>query len=329
MKTVTVLGWYGKSNCGDESYKMAFPAVFKNYKFNFVNKITDHNSDAYILGGGDVLAPSFLNQLVNVKKPKHIISVSANEKVDPELLKGYANIFVREKQSLDILTKKGVKASYAPDVAFALSGDPVRGLELMRNHFVEQKRDMYERRIVVVINGFLAEDHANGFDVRRAYNFQDLTYKLSHVLDHTNASFVFVPFGQELPWDDRVTNMWIASKAKFWKKNLCISESNVQNVLDIISSADAIVSTRLHSTIFAMTTKTPIVDITHNHKNRWLLETVDKNHFSVNYRAIDEGALKLKINDLISNRNIHAKELSILLDKQKEILGGLSNVCLV
>lgn len=331
MKTITVLGWYGKNNCGDESYKKAFPTIFKNYKFNFTDiiKAEHKNSDAFILGGGDVLSPIFLNQLIDIEKPKHIISVSANEQIDPKLLKNFKNIFVREHASLEILTKKGISASYAPDVAFALSGDPIKGNKLIKKHFEEQDRDLYENKVVVVINGFLAEEHSSAFDVRITFNFHDMVYKLSHVMDYTPASFIFIPFGQDLPWDDRVTNLWAASKAKFWKKNLCIwKESNVQNVLDMISSVDAIISTRLHSTIFAMATKTPIIDITHNHKNRWLLETTDKKHFSINYRAVDEEALKLKLNDLLENRQVHVKELSILLDKQRALLEGLGNVCL-
>ena len=332
MKTITVLGWYGKKNCGDESYKLAFPTIFQNYNFIFTDKITSKHrkiSDAFILGGGDVLSPAFLSQLKDVKQPKHIISASANEHIEPKSLESFSNIFVRDYKSLEIMNKKKIKATYAPDIAFCLSGNQLNGKKLIKDHFKKQKRELYEHCVAVVVNCFLAEDHANSFDVRKAFCFHDVSYKLAHTLDFTNASFIFIPFGQEPPWDDRVSNLWVANKAKFWQKNLCVwTEPNVQNVLDMISGVDAIISTRLHSTIFAMATKTPFIDITHNHKNRWLLETTAKKNHSVNYEALDVENFKLKLNDLILNPEVHKKELAILLDKQRALLEGLHNVCL-
>src|SRR4051812_19339112 len=111
MKVVTTLGWYNKSNCGDESYKLAFPKVFPDYEFRFADKLTPEiigESDAFILGGGDVMSNAFLDQLAFINKPKHIISVSANEGVDITRLTNFDNIIVRDNKSLEILKNKGI-----------------------------------------------------------------------------------------------------------------------------------------------------------------------------------------------------------------------------
>ena len=55
-----------------------------------------------------------------------------------------------------------------------------------------------------------------------------------------------------MPWDDRVSNGMVASFCKFWKKNVVLyDELEVQDALDIISAADVVISSRLHSTIFS------------------------------------------------------------------------------
>lgn len=240
MKVVTALGWYGKMNCGDESYKLAFPSLFPDYEWRFTDKLTAEvvgESDAIVLGGGDIMSDPFLNQLAFVEKPKHVISASCTEKTDVSKLAGFQNIIVRDLHSVEILKHKGVQAKYKPDVAFYLQPDRMRGRRLIRKEFNNQKADQYEKTVVVVMNGYLADAESNSYDVRKFICFHKLAYDLGHIMDYTPASFIFLPFGQQFPWDDRAPNMWVAQKCKFWKKNLVIwSEPSVQNVLDIIRS---------------------------------------------------------------------------------------------
>jgi polysaccharide pyruvyl transferase WcaK-like protein len=333
MKVVTVLGWYGKSNCGDESYKLAFPKIFPDYEFRFVDKLTPEvigESSAVVLGGGDILSDTFLDQLAFVKKPKHIISVSANAKVDPSKLAGFENIIVRDYKSLEILRQKGVSCKYMPDVAFALTCDKMRGRRLLRKEFDSKNREKYEKVVAIIINGFLADAEANSYDVRRFINFHKLAYDLGHIADFTPASFCFIPFGQELPWDDRVTNMWVSQKCKFWRKNTVIySEPSVQNILDMMGAADAVISTRLHSTIFSYAVGTPFMDITHNHKNSWLLQTLEQNDYSMPYEGFNDEEAIRRLKDLLFNREFHDKQIQSTVDKQRALLEGLSDVKLV
>lgn len=334
MKVITALGWYNKNNCGDESYKLAFPLVFPDYEFRFTEKLTPEiigTSDAFILGGGDILSGGYLDQLAFVNKPKHIVSVSANNGIDVNKLVNFDNIIVRDNKSLDILKHKGITAKYKPDVAFALTPDPMRGRRIIRKEFLAQKKEQYDKTVAVIINGFLADAEGNHYDVRKFINFHKLAYDLGHVFDYTAASFVFVPFGQQLPWDDRTTNMWVAQKCKFHQKNIVIwNETSVQNVLDIIAGTNAVISTRLHSTIFSMVAKTPFIDIVHNHKNSWLLETVGKQQFSIPYDSFDSEKVKATLKQILwGNKELMEKELESLIDKQKTLLRGLSDVKLV
>lgn len=333
MKVVTALGWYDKHNIGDESYKLAFPTVFPDYEWHFTDKLTPEvvgQSDALVLGGGDIMSDPFLNQLAFIDKPKHIISTSATARTDVNKLVGYQNIIVRDFNSVEMLKQKGVQAKYKPDVAFALTPDRMRGKRLIRKEYSSQKRDLYEKVIIVIMNGYLADAESNSYDVRKFIDFHKLAYDLGHISDHTPASFMFIPFGQMFPWDDRVPNIWVAQKCKFWQKNLVVwNEPSVQNILDMISAADAVISTRLHSTIFSLVGVTPFIDIIHNHKNSALLNSIEKNNYSLPYEAFDIEKAKKMLKGYLFERSEPEKELQSTVDKLRALLKGLSDVRLV
>jgi polysaccharide pyruvyl transferase WcaK-like protein len=327
MKVITVLGWYHKHNAGDESYKIAFPLLFPDYEFRFVDFLDDKSrkeSDAFILGGGDVVSNGFLDQMNTTNKPKHIFSTTVSKEINPDKLSQYESIIVRDKKSAEILKYRGVESKLCPDAAFILSGDKMRGRRLIRKYFNSYGKDLYQKTVVVTINGYLSRDEDSYYDVRKFVSFHSMVYELTNMIDTTNASFIFVPFGQSLPWDDRVTNFWVGAKCKYWKKNLVLlNEPTVQDILDIFSAADAAISTRLHSTIFSCATMTPFVDITHNHKNRWLLETINKTDWSIPFNAFDGNKCKSLINSFIQKPEDSKKELEALINKQRATLKGL------
>src|SRR5207249_4018803 len=101
-------------------------------------------------------------------------------------------------------------------------------------------------------------------------DFTKFSYDLAWVSDNTACSFVFMPFGTEMPHDDRTSNAFVSSRIKFWQKNSVIYDKlTVQETLDLVSACDAMISTRLHSSIFSVLAGVPLLDVTHNHKNKW------------------------------------------------------------
>ena len=61
-KQVTVLGWTGHGNIGDESYKLAFPLIFKDLDFTFTNVISN-DCECVFLGGGNIMHPFFFKSI--------------------------------------------------------------------------------------------------------------------------------------------------------------------------------------------------------------------------------------------------------------------------
>lgn len=331
-KNILVTGWFGHGNCGDESYKLAFPAVFPGYNFQFVERIPkQHQADAYILGGGNVLSPAFLDQYQLIKdKPKHLVSVSAFGEVDAKLLQGFDQVLVRDVRSKKILEGKGIKCTLMPDIAFSFQSEPEEGYMKLRSMFQTENLKLYNKIVTIIVNAYVA---ASNPDVRKSkdeFAFLSFCYDLAEIMDNTAASFVFIPFCTRGPADDRIANSWVASKCKYWDKNMVVYDKlSVQDTLNIIGASDAVVSMRLHSSIFSCVANTPFVDITHHDKNLGFLETIGKTDRSISYWNFDKEKCYLLLNETLKNPEPHKSDLQGITKEQKRQLAEVSrNVCL-
>jgi hypothetical protein len=161
---IHVLGWYDtptsatlKMNIGDESYKLSFPKLFPEHEFVFCDTLKGIEPETVILGGGDVLYPSFINQIKTSKaKQKYAFSVNINNN-------DYLSLFDR------VISRNYYdNVEYCPDFAFALEANKERGKTIINNLFEQHKCELYENVIVLVMNNYLAtkenslsRDHIN------------------------------------------------------------------------------------------------------------------------------------------------------------------------
>lgn len=298
MKKVRVIGFYSKFNIGDESYKLTFPMLFPEYDFVFEATGT---VDACILGGGNILSESYVRLALDAKADKRFIfSASANKNSPFSLLKEFDGIVVRDKASYQLLMDNDVPCHLGADAAFCLQPNPLAGKQLLQAMFQENKLEMYSKVVGVVVNGHLGQAK----DAQLARDFVTLTkavQDIAVVADSTSASFVFFPMSTGAPYDDRVTNGMASSRCKFWSKNLSIYERlSVQQTLDIISACDAVISTRLHSTIFSIMSGTPFIDLLHHDKNESFLDTCGLKDFGLSYWSFGSDQLRSLLNTMLT-----------------------------
>lgn len=324
LKRVNVIGWFNHSNIGDEAYKLAFPKLFPDASFNF-SESTSGACDSCILGGGDVLYPHLVDALLKSKAQKRfIISVSVNPAIAPfEKLKEVDQILVRDRQSVEILKSHDVCCSWMPDIATILEPDRKRGLLWLKQQFQEQSLSLYEKRVGIVFNSYL---HNRGID-REFFTFHKVVSELAEIADTTSASFIFFPMSTQLPYDDRITNGLIASKCKFWQKNLMIHDVlTVQNVLDLVSACDVIITSRLHSLIFSIVGQVPFVSTDHHDKIKCYLKTINL-PWACSYWAFDSGYVKKTLSDMLVNpasyqaaiREVKENHLKVIKDTCKSL----------
>lgn len=299
---IFALGWYGHNNLGDESYKDTFRALFPQHNFTFLDHIKKdvvENSEVVFLGGGNVLRPAYLRELEKIKDKRIFgfsIGMEESVEISPNL---FEHVYARDEKTINTLEKMNVPCTMIPDAAFILQGNPDEGNEWLTNKFKQEKLDLYEKVIVVVINSYILHGNLSSL-ARDSVTFLKFSYDLARIADETNASFVFLPFGTSMPIDDRAANSWVASKCKYWKKNLVIFDRiNYRTALNIISAANLTISSRLHSSIFSYVTGTPFIDVTHHSKNELFLKSIQKEKFSVPFWNFDSDKMRGLIGDLI------------------------------
>lgn len=315
---VNVLGWYNHGNIGDESYKLSFPLVLRQ-NLEFIDKLSN-SRDICILGGGDVLDGYFLKQITHAKT-KLALSVSLSPNIKKETLDLFDLICVRDTASYNIAKNKGKSVLHYPDFAFSLTSNKENGINLLNKMFTDNSIDNYDKKIGIVINSHLLPlINSPAYEVAL---FNMFCHELAHIMDTTSASFVFIPFGKAMPNDDIISNGLVASKCKFWKKNLLIKDNlSVQETLDVISACDIMISTRLHASIFSCISEVPFIDITHNHKNNALLEDLSYPH-SISYWEFSKKSLENLINIVTTKQQEIKEKLHTISSENKNKLQEL------
>jgi polysaccharide pyruvyl transferase WcaK-like protein len=302
---ILVLGFYGKSNVGDESYKETFRMLFPHYDFTFV----------------DVLRKQFVDQLSKVKN-KNIYGFSLGmENALSEDLSFFKHIYARDCATLDFLKTRKIPCSFCPDAALILQGDVQAGKHWIKKNFQYEKCDLYSNVITVVINGYITNDNVESL-ARDTLTFIKFSYDVARIADETPASFLFIPFGSIIPCDDRIPNAWVASKCKFWKKNfVAFNRMTFRDTLNVISASNLVISSRLHSSIFSFANGVPFIDITHHDKNKLFLNMIKKLENSISFWNFNAVALKEKIHKMLylPKHNEHQEFRDLIWKKVNEI----------
>jgi len=318
-----ILGFYGKGNCGDECYKITFPQLFPQHDLIFTDHLDQKSvewCDIIILGGGNVIRKDYLEQLSKIKNKKIYAFSAGVEEAPSQDLSFFKHIYTRDENSFKILSKQ-TSCTLLPDAAMILTGNPSNGLEIIKNRFNNEKNDLYSNIVTVVVNSYMLNNKLDGY-ARDAFNFIKFSYDFAKTLDEVNASFIFVPFCSQLPFDDRASNAWIASKCKYYKKNHIIFDRlSCQETLDIISASNLVISSRLHSSIFSYINGVPFIDITHHDKNKSFLNLVQQKENSISFWNFDSRILKNKIEKMmfLPKHTEHEKFRKIIWDAANEI----------
>lgn len=280
---VLVYGWYNKGNVGDESYKLSFPRLFPGCDFTFTSHLDNSlldGKDCLVLGGGNILDKKYVSAISKAvrdsgwDKPIHAFSVGYGDLgMTKEDINMFSSIRVRDEKAVSRIASRGYSSvEYCPDAAFCMEPDIENGRRLWKEYYERQGLELYDKKVVVVFNAHLMISH-NDVLLRDGLRFFQFAYDWTQIIDHTSASFMFIPFGTHFPWDDRVPNAWIASKCKWHRKNCMVYDPpSIQETLDLIASSDALVTQRFHSTIFATLGCVPFVDIFHHDKNLSFLQ---------------------------------------------------------
>lgn len=298
---IQILGWFGHGNTGDEAYKLVFPTLLPEHTLKFKDYFNPDSDkpDHIVMGGGDIVYPHFTNPLAaSPKIPKTLASVTLTNGSDLQSLKSFKKVYVRDLKSQK-LGSQYTAVDYLPDFTFLLKPDVAAGKAIVKAAFAQDNHQLRKQLIVVVFNAYVMSTTPNS--LRRDFvNFQRLSQDIADAVDIMDASVLFLPFSAKTPWDDRVANGWVSSFSRKYYKNVVVYDRlSVQDTLNVISTADVAVSTRLHSSIFSTISGVPFIDLTHHDKNRGFIETLGKPEWSMSLWEISINQFKSLLHKLL------------------------------
>jgi polysaccharide pyruvyl transferase WcaK-like protein len=303
MMDVLVIGYYDRSNLGDEMFKLVLPKIFPSFNLTFVciddinNKLTD-SYKAIICGGGDIINDYFHKRFLDILKyfDGPIFAVGVGIPYPGLIKRGHLDIFdhvfIRERTDLLKLQRRlgSSYVHYLPDLGFALNSP-----------FIPKKNKNNQKRIGV----FLAQS---------LFKYKSVVYSLTRFLEEVAEKHKVILYrfntSNSLNEDDKYINKEIYDFLSSDYPNLENDENvyDVEQMLNIMSELDAGICMRFHSHIFATISELPFFSIystrkvglyvdEEDYKWKCMIETeTDGKQFKFNYKQEI-----VKFNELIDN----------------------------
>jgi len=294
MKAIGLFGFYGKNNFGDEIMQKELCNIIHienkmHYQINPYVHIP--KLDAFVVGGGGIITPHFPlflhEEFFQTKKPVLFLNVNlTNECVHTGLLnKIYTHLpesfwVVRDVESLQLLEKTGFKnIRFAPDIAFLYFN------RINYKGLCPSKRTINVSCNYYAFHKFFSSHIREHQQVYRVYD--ELCTYIKWLSDF-NWETRITPIQISSDVDDNITNGVLKGFLNHRKISYTPSNNDIIYNLNICSG---IISTRYHTTIYALANKLPLVDITHHSKNNNLLKDNYIEECSVNFYNITQEKL--------------------------------------
>lgn len=262
-----IIGYYDRSNLGDESYKITFPKYFPNFNFTFIsiddckNKLSSFydDFDGIIVGGGDLFNDYFYNIydhiLEHFKKIKIAVSVGIPFSPNFKYLRHFDHVFIRNYEDLRSVQKMigSTKVHFMPDLAFTLT---------VPKH-IHPVDNCKKKCGVFLINNLIKFPFV-------VSNLEKLLLLISNDYD-----LIFYRFNYSNNSDDDQFINNLISRNLIDKYHVPIIVDNQQYTVDCmlesISRLDFAICLRFHSHIFCMLNDVPFMSISSTKKTKSLM----------------------------------------------------------
>ena len=268
---ITVLGWYGKKNIGDESFRFVLTDFFEGHQIDFITP-PEHcqESDLIVLGGGAVVSPFYLETLPK-NKDFYAIGVDLAYESEINLLGAHLReIYLRNtidfefaKQKLTCSVKK------TPDLAFYLQ-------KQNQDILSKYKKHSNKKTIGVFVTDYVnpAIDRSIKSFAERSWSFKVNLAKELDQLIKEEYEIILIPCSTGGYGDDRRINLDLVSFMKYTPTNVMDTLDPVE-MIDLMANLDLAICMRFHSHIFAIIANLPFVSIDFTRKVRLFLKEHD------------------------------------------------------
>lgn len=248
---ITCLGWYGRNNCGDESFKSALKQIFSEHNLHFTTDAPPEDG-LLILGGGDVIKPAYLRKIPKDRK-YYALGVGLGYESEIDLLDDRCQqILFRNWVDPALASQKGFTSYSCPDLAFAI--------QRPTDH---RPKPGYKKRMMVILANSSINPGIN-VNVLPEISYQDyLKWELAKSLDDLSEWYEinFVHMSHEQYAYDLGMHYEVASRMKTQPQIWSGAVPYPENFMTWMSGFDLVVSMKFHGLIFATIMGVPFVNL--------------------------------------------------------------------
>ncbi|WP_166443635.1 polysaccharide pyruvyl transferase family protein [Rhabdaerophilum calidifontis] len=313
MSKIICLGYFDRGNSGDEAFKLAHEWFFdaENIEFHKARiPAEDVRCRPVILGGGDVVAPFFLNWIPQGTKFSMVGVGLKYEQSSIEALKARGNdldfAWYRNRIDVDLCRDAGMNCDYIPDIVFALRNHDVN----VPAHLMEIVRPSNSKPTIVIC----LSDHMNSrfslADARITSYLEYFKWEIARTLDELVSGYniVFLPLSVYANHQDARFHYEVVRRMRNARHVKEIREALHPAVaISLVRRCDFMVSMKLHGNIYGLLTERNCVNIGVGRKQTKLYEeagldevslepySFTKDRFLKCFEAASQPKLKRKI----------------------------------
>lgn len=301
---ILVLGYYNRSNLGDEMFKAPMQALFPGYQLSFynthdyvdINAANINKYKAIIVGGGDLINDYFFEEIKRITQNYTGILIGMCIGIPfPDLIdKGYCDIFdhifIREKTDLRKLQQRlgSCYVHYLPDLAFGIDAQP----SIVKPSGIINKR---RKRVGV----FLAQPLSNFKNLRLAIN----KFISTLCRDYQVILYAFNTFVASANDCDLNINHEVLKEVNHFNLSCDDNTYTPSQMMSIIGTLDYAVCARYHAHIFCTIKAIPYMSICTTRKVELFMKedglSMNVKHFDVNEATLNNQTAVSLTTDLL------------------------------
>jgi polysaccharide pyruvyl transferase WcaK-like protein len=277
MSKILCLGYFGRGNCGDEAFIDAHHWFFGRENVELRRgRLTpeDVAGRPLVLGGGDVVAPFFIDWIPR-GTPFHMVGVGLKyEEESAGVLRDRKDdmrfAWFRNRIDVEICARHQIPCAYIPDIVFALKREECVVQPKLPADIPPPGRE----RIIVCLS-----DHFNtraNFQEPRILAYADwIKWELARALDSLAERYeiLFLPLSVYKNHYDHRMHADVMARMRHGDRCLWREVSSTPSeALSIFATAHHVISMKLHGNIFGLVTERCCVNIGVGRKQRLLYE---------------------------------------------------------
>jgi polysaccharide pyruvyl transferase WcaK-like protein len=298
---VSFVGWYGRSNCGDEAFKEAHRVVLPDAALAWFceERLAANPDTRFVLGGGDVFLDYYLD-CIPADANFWVYGVGIGGTREYDLVVAHKHringIWLRNRGDVEVLNGLGVQAHYTPDSVFNLRKQTLA--------WVRPPRGLLPRLYVILSNNLYQSAQREGLIGRLCY-LEYFKHELASSLDWLAQFYqiILMPFSTDPnDFDPGFCADVYSLMHKFNRKTngdpavRFLGEApSPMKALEMLHGADMVLTMKFHGLVFATLLGVPFVNIGLSRKNQMFCADNGLSHLSIEDYSFSKDRLLEKV----------------------------------